>query len=50
MGDPETQSVLTLMESDLVDLVQTGFRSELDVVEVKINQVMELGGNVVFSF
>ena len=35
MGDPETQSVLTLMESDLVDLVQAALNSRLDEVEVK---------------
>lgn len=35
MGDPETQSVLTLMESDLVDLVQAVLNSRLDEVEVK---------------
>lgn len=35
MGDPETQSVLTLMESDLVDLVEAALDSRLDEVEVK---------------
>ena len=35
MGDPETQSVLTLMESDLVDLVEAALESRLDGVSVK---------------
>ena len=35
MGDPETQSVLTLMESDLLDLVEAALDSRLDEVEVK---------------
>ena len=35
MGDPETQSILVLMESDLVDLVQAALDSKLDEVEVK---------------
>ena len=35
MGDPETQSVLTLMESDLVDLVEAALESRLDEVSVK---------------
>ena len=50
MGDPETQSVLTLMESDLVDLVQAALNSRLDEVEVKwydgacVNVVLASGG------
>ena len=35
MGDPETQSILVLMESDLVDLVQAALDSKLDEVKVK---------------
>ena len=35
MGDPETQSVLTLMENDLVDLVEAALESRLDGVSVK---------------
>ena len=35
MGDPETQSVLTLMESDLVDLVEAALEGRLHEVEVK---------------
>ena len=35
MGDPETQSVLTLMESDLVELIEAALREELDKTTVK---------------
>lgn len=35
MGDPETQSVLYLMESDLVELIEAALREELDTTEVK---------------
>ncbi|MGN0143391.1 MAG: phosphoribosylamine--glycine ligase [Clostridium sp.] len=35
MGDPETQSVLYLMESDLVELIESALREELDKTEVK---------------
>lgn len=35
MGDPETQSILTLMESSLVDLIQLALNEELSKVEVK---------------
>lgn len=35
MGDPETQSVLYLMESDLVELIEAALREELDKTEVK---------------
>ena len=35
MGDPETQSVLYLMESDLVELIEAALREELDKAEVK---------------
>lgn len=50
MGDPETQSVLTLMESDLVDLVEAALDSRLDEVEAKwydgacVNVVLASGG------
>lgn len=35
MGDPETQSVLYLMESDLVELIEAALKEELDKTEVK---------------
>ncbi len=35
MGDPETQSVIYLMESDLVELLEAALRDELDKTEVK---------------
>ena len=34
MGDPETQSVLNLMESDLLDLIEKALKEELENVEV----------------
>ena len=50
MGDPETQSVLYLMESDFVELIEAALREELDKIEVKwkdgvcINVVMASKG------
>ncbi|AQS09221.1 phosphoribosylamine--glycine ligase [Clostridium saccharobutylicum] len=35
MGDPETQSVLYLMESDLVEVIEAALREELDKIEIK---------------
>ncbi|OOM13585.1 phosphoribosylamine--glycine ligase [Clostridium saccharobutylicum] len=35
MGDPETQSVLYLMESDLVEVIESALREELDKIEIK---------------
>lgn len=35
MGDPETQSVLYLMESDLVELIEAALNENLDKTEVK---------------
>ena len=37
MGDPETQSVLYLMESDLVEIIEAALREELDKVDIKWN-------------
>ncbi len=37
MGDPETQSVLYLMESDLVEVIEAALREELDRTTIKWN-------------
>ena len=37
MGDPETQSVLYLMKSDLVEIIEAALREELDKVDIKWN-------------
>ncbi|NMF04800.1 phosphoribosylamine--glycine ligase [Clostridium beijerinckii] len=37
MGDPETQSVLYLMESDLVEVIEAALREELDKTTIKWN-------------
>ena len=50
MGDPETQSVLSLMESDLVELIEAALEQRLNEVEVKwmdgacVNVVLASGG------
>lgn len=50
MGDPETQSVLYLMESDLVEVIEAAMREELDKTTIKwndgvcINVVLASGG------
>lgn len=38
MGDPETQSVLSLMESDFLEIIEMALEQRLDEVEVKWNQ------------
>lgn len=38
MGDPETQSVLYLMESDLLDVIESAMNEELANIEVKWNK------------
>ncbi|SFC89628.1 phosphoribosylamine--glycine ligase [Clostridium uliginosum] len=37
MGDPETQSVLYLMESDLLEVIEATLSEELDKVDIKWN-------------
>jgi len=50
MGDPETQSVLSLMESDLVEVIEAALREELDKTTIEwndgvcINVVLSSGG------
>ena len=50
MGDPETQSVLSLMESDLVEVIEAALLEELDKTTIKwndgvcINVVLASGG------
>ena len=50
MGDPETQSVLYLMESDLLEVIEAALREELDKTTIKwndgvcINVVLASGG------
>ncbi|HBJ1645693.1 TPA: phosphoribosylamine--glycine ligase [Clostridium botulinum] len=38
MGDPETQSVLYLMESDLLEVIEAALNQELDKVKIKWNK------------
>ncbi|MBN1044734.1 phosphoribosylamine--glycine ligase [Clostridium botulinum] len=38
MGDPETQSVLYLMESDLLEVIEAALNEELDKVKIKWNK------------
>jgi phosphoribosylamine--glycine ligase len=38
MGDPETQAVLTLMESDLVELIESALKGNLKNFDLKWNQ------------
>ena len=50
MGDPETQSVLSLMETDLLDLIEASLDERLNEIEVKwkdgfcLNVVMSSNG------
>ncbi len=47
MGDPETQSVLYLMESDLLEVIEVALREELDENTIKWNDKVCI--NVVLS-
>ncbi len=38
MGDPETQSVLYLMESDLLEVIESALNEELDKAQIKWNK------------
>ena len=38
MGDPETQSVLSLMESDLVDVILNALDEKLNETTIKWNE------------
>ena len=38
MGDPETQSVLYLMESDLLEVIEAALNEELDKAQIKWNK------------
>ncbi|WP_252235980.1 phosphoribosylamine--glycine ligase [Clostridium sp. ZS1] len=38
MGDPETQSVLYLMESDLLEVIESALNEELDKAKIKWNK------------
>ncbi|EES51076.1 phosphoribosylamine--glycine ligase [Clostridium botulinum] len=38
MGDPETQSVLYLMESDLLEVIEAALNEELDKTQIKWNK------------